>query len=81
MERFTHRETNDAPLNRRPVLDALGQASIEDRTTRAVSRMDSAVDERRTDFDVPMLQVATDHGYQPGLDEIVDFVVGEQCTR
>jgi hypothetical protein len=27
------------------------------------------------------LQIATDHGHQPGLDEIVDFVVGEQCIR
>ena len=43
--------------------------------------MESVVDEMRTDFDVPMLQVNTDQGYQPGLDEISDFVASEQRTR
>ena len=81
MSRFTNRARNDAMLNRQPVLDALGQASIEDHTTDAVSRMKSVVDEMRTDFDVPMLQVATDHGYQPGLDQIIDFVVSDHRTR
>ena len=59
---------------------AVGQASIEDHTTRAVSRMESVVDEMRTDFDVPMLQVATDQGYRPGLDQIIDFVVSDHRT-
>ena len=81
MSRFTHRAMNDALLNRQAVLDALGKASIEDHTTEAVSRMESVVDDMRTEFDVPMLQVATDHGYQPGLDEIIDFVVSDHRTR
>ena len=80
MSRFTHREMNDRLLNRQPVLDALGQASIEDHTTEAVSRMESVVDDMRTDFDVPMLQVATDQEYQPGLDQIIDFVVNDHRT-
>lgn len=81
MSRLTHREMNDALLNLQPVLDALGQASIEDHTTEAVSRMESVVDEMRTDFDVPMLLVATDQQHQPGLDQIVDFVVSDHRTR
>lgn len=81
MSRFTHRARNDALLNRQPVLDALGQASIEDHTTEAVSRMESVTDEMRTDVDVPMLQVATDQEYQPGLDQIIDFVVSDHRTR
>ena len=81
MSRFTRREMNDALLNRRPVLEALGRASTEDHAAEAVSRMESVVGEMRTDFDVPMLQVTTDHGYQPGLDQIIEFVVGEQRTR
>jgi hypothetical protein len=28
----------------------------------------------RTDFDLPLLRVNTDDGYDPGLDDIVDFV-------
>jgi predicted kinase len=81
MSRFTHREMDDVLLNRQPVLDALGQSSIEDHTTEAVSRMESVVEEMRTGFDVPMMQVATDQGYQPGLDQIIDFVVSEHRTR
>lgn len=81
MSRLTHREMNDGLLNRQPVLDALGKASIEDHTTEAISRMELVVDDMRTDFDIPMLQVATDHGYQPGLDQIIDFVVSDHRTR
>jgi predicted kinase len=81
MSRFTHREMNDALLNRRPVLEALGHASIADHTTRAVSRMESVVDDMRTDFDVPMMRVATDQGYQPSLDQIIEFIGGDQRTR
>lgn len=81
MSRFTHRAMNDALLNLQPVLEALGQASIEDHTTEAISRMESVVGDMRTDFDVPILQVATDHGYQPGLDQIIDSVVSDHRTR
>lgn len=81
MSRFTDREMNDALLNRRPVLEALGDASIEDHTTESVSRMESVVDEMRTNFDVPMLQVATDREYEPGLDQIIDFIVTDHRTR
>ena len=79
--RFTRREMNDALLNRRAVLDVLGQASIEDHTTAAISRMESVVDDMRTDFDVPVLPVATDQEYQPGLDRIIDFVASDHRTR
>jgi hypothetical protein len=39
--------------------------------------MESVVDDMSTDFDVPVLPVATDQGYQPGLDRIIDFVVND----
>jgi predicted kinase len=80
MARFADREMNDALMNRRPVLDALGHAGVEAHTSDAILRMESVVDEMRTDFDVPMLQVRTDHGYTPSLDQIIDFVVSEQPT-
>jgi predicted kinase len=76
--RFTHREMNDALLNRRAVLDALGNTSIKDHTTAAISRMETVVDDMRTDFDVPVLPVATDQEYQPALDRIIDFVVSDR---
>ena len=57
MSRFTDREMNDALVNRRPVLEALGHASIEDHTRRAVSRMESVVDDMRTDFDLSLIHI------------------------
>jgi predicted kinase len=81
MSRFTHRAINDPLLNRRPVLEALGHAGIGDHTTEAVLRMESVIDEMRTDFDVPMLKVATDQDYRPGLDQIIDFIVSDHRTR
>lgn len=81
MSRFTHREMNDALLNRRPILEALGHVSIGDHTTEAVSRMESVVDEMRTDLDVPVLRVATDREDQPRLDQIIDFIVTDHRIR
>jgi hypothetical protein len=81
MSRLIDREMNDALLNRRPALEARGHISIEDHTNRAVSRMESVVDDMRTDFDVPMSKVATGRECQPGLDQIIDFVVTDHRSR
>jgi predicted kinase len=75
-ERVARRNTSDRLLNRRPVLDALGYATIDQHTSDALARMRSVTDEMRTDFEIPVLHVATDAGYEPGLDVIIDFVVG-----
>ncbi len=75
-ERVARRNTSDRLLNRKPVLDALGYATIDEHTSDAVARMRSVTDEMRTDFDLPVLPVDTDEGYEPGLDVIIDFIVG-----
>jgi hypothetical protein len=75
LERFASRNRKDRLLNRQPVLEALGHATIHEHTSEAVTRMRSVVDEMRTDFGIPTLRVNTDDGYQPGLDAILDFVV------
>lgn len=74
IERFVEREQADRLLNRQAVLDALGCSSVDEHTTGAVERMRAVGLEMRTDFDLPLLRVNTDDGYDPGLDTIIDFV-------
>ncbi len=75
LERFASRNRQDRLLNRQPVLEALGYATIDEHTSNAVARMRSVAREMRTDFGLPTLSVNTDDGYEPGLDAIVDFVI------
>jgi predicted kinase len=75
LERFAGRHRADPLLNRQPVLDALGYATVDDHTSAAVERMRSVAGAMRVDFGVPTLRVRTDDGYDPGLDAIVDFVI------
>jgi predicted kinase len=80
-ERFVRRNDTDRLLNRQPVLDVLGYATIGEHTSDASRRMRSVAGEMRTDFDLPILRVNTDDGYEPGLDGIIDFVIdGTQPT-
>jgi len=81
LERFARRNEQDRLLNRRPVLDALGYATIRDHTTDAVERMRSVAGEMRTDFDLPIMRVNTDDGYDPEMDRIVEFVAGVRSVR
>jgi predicted kinase len=74
-QRFARRTRADRLLNRRPVLDALGFATIDDHARDAVVRMRAVADAMRVDFGLPTLRVTTDAGYRPGIDAIVDFVV------
>jgi predicted kinase len=72
--RFAARNNADRLLNRPSVLDALGYASIDQHTSDACERMRSVTREMRTDFELPLLRVTTDDGYDPGLEHIIDFV-------
>jgi predicted kinase len=73
--RFIRRSESDRLLNRPPVLEALGYPTIDDHVAHAVSRMDSVVSQMQTRFDLPTLEITSDSGYEPCLDEIVEFVV------
>lgn len=61
-------------LNRGPVLDALGYATVEQHIADVLKRRQQVTREMRTDFDLPTLRVNTDDGYDPGLDSIIAFV-------
>lgn len=73
--RLVRRSQSDRLLNRPALLDALGFASIDDHIEAAVWHADRVIDEMRTEFDLPTMRVATDHGYEPDLDQIIDFVI------
>ncbi len=77
VERFENRHRGDRLINREPVLDALGYATIEDHTTHALERVHALTEGMRTDFDVPTLTVRTDDGYDPTIEAVVDFVIGD----
>jgi len=74
-KRLARRIASDRLLNRRPVLDALGYTTIDEHTNDATARMRSVTDQMQTDFDLPVLKVDTDDGYEPGLDLIIDFLI------
>jgi predicted kinase len=75
--RFVRRSLADRLLNRRAVLDALGYATIEDHTDDALARMARVRSEMRTQFDLATLHVRTDDGFEPSLDQIIEFVTAE----
>ena len=75
LERFAGRNRTDRLLNRPPVLEALGYATVHEHTSDAVARMRVVANAMQVDFGLPTLRVNTDDGYEPGLDAIVDFVV------
>ena len=71
--RFADRNRADRLLNRRAVLDALGYEDIEQQTAAASERMRRVSLDLRTEFDLPLLRVRTDDGYDPGLARIIEF--------
>jgi hypothetical protein len=77
-ERLARRIASDRLLNRRPVLEALGYMTNDEHTNDATARMRSVTDQMQTDFDLPVLEVNTDDGYEPGLDVIIDFLIDAQ---
>lgn len=74
-DRHITRERRDRLIQRDAVLDALGHESIEDRVAESSQRMAAAASEMRSDFEFPVLEVGTDVGYDPPLDEVVGFVI------
>ena len=76
--RLARRIASDRLLNRRPVLEALGYMTIDEHTNDATARMRSVTGQMQTDFDLPVLEVNTDDGYEPGLDRIIDFLIDAQ---
>jgi predicted kinase len=71
--RAEQRDRADPLLLRPPVLRALGHGSIDDylrAPQREIVRAGMV-----TDFALPLLPVRTDDGYEPSLDEIVDWVI------
>jgi hypothetical protein len=76
LRRAARRDRDDRLLNRRPVLDALGHATIDDQLGAGLARMASVARRMRTEFDLPVLRVRTDDGYEPALEAILAFVTG-----
>ena len=69
------RDRSDRFLNRREVLAALGLQSIDDYLRAPERRKVRAA--MRGEFELPTLRVATDDGYDPTLDSIVDWVIDQ----
>lgn len=74
LARCIDREATDRLLSRRAVRDILGYATDLDRTTWSMTRMRSVASEMQTDFNLPVLPVNTDDGYEPALERIIDFI-------
>jgi predicted kinase len=71
--RAEQRDRRDVLLRRPEVLRALGHGSIDDYLRgpqREIVRAGMV-----TDFDLPLLPVRTDDGYDPRLDDIVEWVI------
>jgi predicted kinase len=75
--RVARRERGDRLLNRQPVLDALGGATIDDLMGPALARMRSVGERMQTEFDLPVLRVTTDDGYDPPIEAVLAFVTAE----
>lgn len=74
--RADDRDRADPLLNRRAVLDALGHDSIED-YIRAPQRQ-FVRDGMKTAFDLPLLNVRTDDGYDPPLTDIIEWIIDQR---
>lgn len=76
-ERARQRDLNDPLLNRKSVLDALGFASVGEYLEANAEQGDLVRSTMMRDFDLPLLRVATDDGYDPSLETIVDWIVDQ----
>ena len=76
MDRVRERNLADRLASNHAVLKAGGFSSIEEHTEAVVARMRSVQDEMLRSFSVPVLEVDTNSGYVPSLDEITAFVTG-----
>jgi len=76
--RADRRDRADPLLNRESVLEALGYGSVEEYVQGPERARVAAT--MQTEFDLPLLGVATENGYEPPVPDIVDWVV-EQTRR
>jgi len=74
MSRVKERNLVDRLASNRAVLRASGFSSIEEHTKAVVERMRSVQDDMLLSFAVPFLEVDTNVGYVPSLDDITEFV-------
>ncbi|HUQ40306.1 MAG TPA: hypothetical protein VM030_09135 [Acidimicrobiales bacterium] len=72
-ERAARRDRVDPLLTRPEVLAAIGHRSIDDYLDAPERELVRA--QMRTEFDLPLLRVATDDGYAPCMPDIVDWVI------
>jgi predicted kinase len=73
--RADSRDRDDLLLNRPSVLEALGHDSIKN-YIRGPER-DLVRVGMQTEFDLPLLRVVTDDGYEPPLPDIIDWVIDQ----
>ena len=73
--RSARRDRADRLANRPEVLRALGFDSIDEYVT--APERDRIRREMQREFDVPLLRVGTEDGYDPPFDQIVDWVVDQ----
>ncbi len=76
LERFESLHRRDRLINRRPVLDVLGYATVDDHAIGAIGRAQVLTERMRTDFDLPTLTVSTDDGHDPPFEAVVEIVIG-----
>lgn len=73
--RAEERERSDPLLTRPSVLKALGHDTIDDHLRDGATQRDAVRDAMVTEFDLPLIRVWTEDGYDPSLEEIVDWVI------
>lgn len=78
-ERAAVRDRVDPLLQRPAVLEALGVRSVDEHLADPVRARIAT--KARSDFDRPLLRVATDEGYEPPLEAIVEWVVEQDRAR
>lgn len=74
LARCADRDAADRLRNRQSVLDVLGYDTVLKRTAAAMARMRSVASGMQSDFDLPALNVNTDDGYTPSLEQIIGFI-------
>jgi hypothetical protein len=75
--RAHERDRADPLMSRPDVLAALGYDSVDAYAQHNAQQGDVVRENMQTEFDLPTLPVRTDDGYDPPLDEIIDWIVDQ----
>lgn len=78
-ERAGARDRQDSMLNRPEVLRALGHESIDGYLAGPERRRIAT--EAQTDLGAPLLEVVTDDGFDPPLEDVVEWVIDQVRSR